>query len=60
MACRDLNKANKAAQTIIEKTQNSKIEVEYLDLADTNSIRKFCDLMNKNLNRLDILINNAG
>ncbi len=60
MACRDTKKAEKAAKTIIDETGNKQIEVEYLDLADTDSIKEFAKLMNSKLDRLDLLINNAG
>ena len=35
-------------------------ENEEINLADCESIRNFADRMYKKLNRLDILINNAG
>lgn len=60
LACRDLKRAHTAAASIIEKTQNNKIEVEYLDLADLTTVREFANRMNKKLQRLDLLINNAG
>ena len=44
----------------MQETNNNKIEVEYLDLANTKTIREFSDKMNKKLTRLDILVNNAG
>jgi retinol dehydrogenase-12 len=55
-----LKRAHTAAASIIEKTQNNKIEVEYLDLADLTTVREFANRMNKKLQRLDLLINNAG
>ena len=60
MACRDTKKAEKAAKKIIDETDNKQIEVEYLDLADTDSIKEFAKSMNDKLDRLDLLINNAG
>lgn len=60
MACRDTKKAEKAAKKIIDETGNKQIEVEYLDLADTDSIKEFAKSMNVKLDRLDLLINNAG
>jgi NAD(P)-dependent dehydrogenase (short-subunit alcohol dehydrogenase family) len=60
LACRDLSKASKAADLIISETGNRKVEVEKLDLADLDSVRSFANSMNKNLARLDLLINNAG
>lgn len=60
MACRDLKKADEAANKIKLITGNNKIEVESLDLADLESVRNFADRINKKLTRLDLLINNAG
>ncbi len=60
IACHDTKDAEKAVKIIIHKSQNEKCEAEYLDLADLDSVRSFAQLMNKKLNRLDILINNAG
>ena len=60
MACRDTKKAEIAAKAIMNESNNSKIEVEYLDLADLDTVRAFAAKMNKSLNRLDLLINNAG
>ena len=60
IACRDMKKANEAAEKIIKETGNSQVEVESLDLASFESIRNFCERVKAKLNRLDILINNAG
>ena len=59
IACRDLRKANRAAEKIRNKTGNLNIFVEWLDLASFDSVR----LLAKNissLERIDYLINNAG
>ena len=47
-------------KSIVKETKNEKIEAEKLDLGTFASVRDFADKMNKKLNRLDILINNAG
>ena len=63
MACRDLQKAEQAHASILEKTPNSKslkIDIMHLDLCDLNSIREFVKAFKAKYNRLDILINNAG
>ena len=60
MACRDTKKAEKAAEEIRKLSFCDKVEVEYLDLADFDSVRSFVRLMYAKLNKLDILINNAG
>ena len=60
MACRDKEEGLKVADWIALETNNLKLEVEEINLADCSSIRNFADRMYKKLNRLDILINNAG
>jgi len=60
LACRDTKKAEQEAKEIIKLSGNNNVEVEYLDLADLDTVRSFAEKMNKNLSRLDILVNNAG
>ena len=60
LACRDLNRANTAADKIKIETNNENVEVEQLDLASLESIRNFVERFKSKHNRLDILINNAG
>ena len=60
LACRDLDKANTAANEIREASGNSGILVKKLDLASKNSVREFADGIVKGETKLDILINNAG
>ena len=60
LACRNRDEGLKTADFIALETNNTKIEVEDLDLADCSSIRSFAGRMIKKLNRLDVLINNAG
>ena len=60
MACRDLKKAEEAANKIKLETGNEKVSVEHLDLVDLESVKKFADSINKSQTRLDLLINNAG
>ena len=60
MACRDSKKADQAAKNIVKLTYNQKVDVEYLDLADLDTVRSFAKKMNEQLNKLDILVNNAG
>jgi NADP-dependent 3-hydroxy acid dehydrogenase YdfG len=47
-------------QKIIEESRNHKVEVEILDLGSLNSIKDFTERIKSKLNKLDILINNAG
>ena len=60
MACRDLDKAEKAAKTIIGKSGNSDVVVKKLDLASLKSVREFCKEINEDEQKVDVLINNAG
>ncbi|KAJ8272749.1 hypothetical protein GJAV_G00092990 [Gymnothorax javanicus] len=60
IACRDMAKAEAAQKEIIEHSGNQNIVNRKLDLADTNSIREFAEIINKEEQQLNILINNAG
>ena len=60
IACRDPRRAQLACENLIAQSKNQNIQVEILDLASLKSIREFVDRIKAKLNRLDILINNAG
>ncbi|XP_016339272.1 retinol dehydrogenase 12-like [Sinocyclocheilus anshuiensis] len=60
MACRDLEKAEAARKELIEDSGNQNIVANKLDLSDTESIRAFAELINKEEKQVNILINNAG
>lgn len=60
MACRDLSKAAAAKADILTCFPNAKLTVMQLDLADLDSVRRFCDAFSTTYPRLDLLINNAG
>lgn len=45
---------------IIKRTENTKVEVQHLDLSSPASIRKFANNIINTEPRVDILINNAG
>lgn len=60
MACRDLTRAERAAEEIRRSTGNSNVVIRHLDLASTHSIRQFAKDFLDSEERLDILINNAG
>ncbi|TSK82181.1 Retinol dehydrogenase 12 [Bagarius yarrelli] len=47
MACRDIIKAEVAQKEIIAESGNNNVLIRYLDLANTNSIREFAELINK-------------
>jgi NAD(P)-dependent dehydrogenase (short-subunit alcohol dehydrogenase family) len=64
MACRNLQKANAAAERIrsgLKQTAGSgEVVVMQLDLADLDSVSAFVTAFKAHYDRLDLLINNAG
>lgn len=60
MACRSLYKCEKARKEIILKTKNKYVYCRECDLASQESIRKFVEQFNKEHEKLNILVNNAG
>ncbi len=60
MACRNLEKANKAKEQILIDLPSSKLEVMTVDLSNFESIRTFAQDFKSQFQHLDILVNNAG
>ncbi|XP_067298271.1 retinol dehydrogenase 11 [Pseudorasbora parva] len=60
LACRDMGRANKAADEIRKRSGNGNVVVKRLDLASLQSVRALAKDVQQNEERLDILINNAG
>ncbi|XP_035862401.1 retinol dehydrogenase 12 [Sander lucioperca] len=60
MACRDLTRAERAAEEIRRSTGNGNVVVRHLDLSSVYSVRQFAKDFLDGEDRLDILINNAG
>ena len=60
MACRNLNKANKAKEDILKIVNNAQLDIIKLDLSDFNSIENFNKELREKYNKIDCLINNAG
>lgn len=60
LACRDMDRANKAAAEVRKRSGNGNVIVKKLDLASLQSVRTFAKDILANEERLDILINNAG
>ncbi len=60
MACRDLTRAEQAAEEIRRSTGNGNVVIRHLDLASVYSVRQFAKDFLDSEDRLDILINNAG
>ncbi|XP_029958087.1 retinol dehydrogenase 12 [Salarias fasciatus] len=60
MACRDLTRAERAAEEIRRSTGNGNVVIRHLDLSSLYSVRQFAKDFLDSEDRLDILINNAG
>ena len=60
LACRDMNKAQEACNSIIKESNSKTVFAEKLDLASFESIKEFAKNFKAKYDRLDILINNAG
>lgn len=60
IGCRNITKGLQAAAEIIENTGNRNIEVRKLDLSCFQSVREFAEEIEREEERVDILINNAG
>lgn len=59
MACRQLERAEKAIEQIKAKNPKAQVEFLKLDLCDLQSIKTASEELLKKEERLDILINNA-
>tara|TARA_B100000676_G_C17972789_1_gene784298 strand:- start:245 stop:1153 length:909 start_codon:yes stop_codon:yes gene_type:complete len=59
MACRDIEKAERSRQRILNEFPGSDVATSVLDLADLSSVESFAKAFPKG-GGLDILINNAG
>ena len=60
LACRSLEKGQKAADEIRAKVRDATVVVKSLDLSSLESVRTFASEILKEEVRLDVLINNAG
>uniref|UniRef100_A0A8C6LAG3 Si:dkey-23o4.6 n=1 Tax=Nothobranchius furzeri TaxID=105023 RepID=A0A8C6LAG3_NOTFU len=60
MACRDLVRAEQAAEKIRRSTGNGNVVIRHLDLASIYSVTQFAKDFQDSEDRLDVLINNAG
>ncbi|XP_041916789.1 retinol dehydrogenase 11-like isoform X2 [Alosa sapidissima] len=60
LACRDMGRANRAADEIRKRSGNGNVVVKQLDLASLQSARALAADVKASEERLDILINNAG
>lgn len=60
LACRSEERAKKACEEIIRLTNNKNVSYKIVDLSSLNSVRKFANEINTELNEMHILVNNAG
>ncbi len=60
MACRDLAKSRPAQADVRSLSGADRVHLMQLDLASQASIRAFAQAFNRQYDRLDVLINNAG
>lgn len=60
LACRSLQRGDKAADEIRHRVRNANVCVFFLDLSSLKSIKQFAKDFTKTGNTLHILINNAG
>ena len=60
MACRNLQKADFAADRIRAQLPGAQLSVMHLDLADLASIHAFAEAFGRKFDKLNLLINNAG
>ncbi|OAD60211.1 Retinol dehydrogenase 14 [Eufriesea mexicana] len=60
MACRNMEAANKLKEELIKEFGNDNIVARKLDLSSMSSVREFAQQINREENRLDVLIHNAG
>ncbi|XP_029290222.1 retinol dehydrogenase 11-like [Cottoperca gobio] len=60
LACRDMDRANKAAEEVKKRSGNNNVVVRKLDLASLQSVRELAKDVLASEERLDVLINNAG
>jgi len=60
LACRNLQKAADALSGIRARAPQANVRVESLDLASLASVRAFTERMQRELPKLDLLVNNAG
>ncbi|XP_049586157.1 retinol dehydrogenase 13 [Syngnathus scovelli] len=60
MACRDLSRAERAAEDIRKSTGNGNVVIRHVDLASLHSVRSFAKDFLDSEDRLDVLVNNAG
>lgn len=60
LACRNMEKGDKALKEILSSCPGADIELEQLDLASQKSVKNFAERVIEKHKRLDLLVNNGG
>jgi NAD(P)-dependent dehydrogenase (short-subunit alcohol dehydrogenase family) len=60
MACRNVDKAQKAREEVLQSTPGAALDVIGLDLGDLRSVRTCADEVSQRYDRVDIVLCNAG
>jgi len=60
MACRNRDKARRAAEELRRVLPDARLDIIRLDLADLETVHDFAEQFKTRYSRLDLLINNAG
>lgn len=60
MGCRNLDKAKKAKEDILNEFPDALLDIVQLDLSSFKSIKTFSNTILKKYDKLDVLLNNAG
>jgi NAD(P)-dependent dehydrogenase (short-subunit alcohol dehydrogenase family) len=60
LACRSMGRGEEARKAIMDSTGNTNVVVRELDLSSLKSVRKFAERINKEEDKVHILVNNAG
>ena len=60
LACRNMEKVQRAIEQMKQDVPNAKLDAIQLDLIDPDSIKTFVEQFKRRYQKLDILINNAG
>lgn len=60
MACRNLEKGEKAKADLLKRSPGSNLKLMQLDLSDLASVKDFAAAFTSQYSKLDLLVNNAG
>lgn len=60
LACRTIEKGEKARAEIMKLNPKGSIDVMKIDLADLSSVKNFAEAFKQKYSKLDVLLNNAG